>query len=87
MAVDVPISAILSVVIGLASVLLGLPLVFTIVVAIFIRGYIPYVGAFLGGGLPVTVALSAKEGFWRRRSCCWSCLRPTCCSRTSARPR
>lgn len=51
-------SATVSVVIGLASLLLGLPLVFTIMVANFIGGYIPYIGAFLGGGLAVIVALS-----------------------------
>ena len=50
-------SAIVAVVIGLASLVLGLPLVFTIVVANFIGGYIPYIGAFLGGGLAVIVAL------------------------------
>ena len=47
----------MAVVIGVASLLLGLPLVFTIVVANFIGGYIPYIGAFLGGGLAVIVAL------------------------------
>ena len=50
-------SAIVSVVIGLAALLLGLPLVFTIIVVNFIGGYIPYIGAFLGGGLAVIVAL------------------------------
>jgi predicted PurR-regulated permease PerM len=50
-------SAIVATVIGVASLLLGLPLVFTIVVANFIGGYIPYIGAFLGGGLAVIVAL------------------------------
>jgi predicted PurR-regulated permease PerM len=50
-------SATVAVVIGVASLLLGLPLVFTIVVANFIGGYIPYIGAFLGGGLAVMVAL------------------------------
>lgn len=50
-------SVIVSVVIGVASLLLGLPLVFTIFVANFIGGYIPYIGAFLGGGLAVIVAL------------------------------
>jgi putative heme transporter len=44
------------VVVGLASLLLGLPLVLTIVVVNFIGGYIPYIGAFLGGGLAVIVA-------------------------------
>jgi putative heme transporter len=50
-------SAIVSVVIGLASLLLGLPIVGTIMIANFIGGYIPYIGAFLGGGLAVIVAL------------------------------
>jgi putative heme transporter len=50
-------SATVAVVIGVASLLLSLPLVFTIVVANFIGGYIPYIGAFLGGGLAVMVAL------------------------------
>ena len=49
-------SAIVAVVIGVASFLLGLPLIFTIVVANFVGGYIPYIGAFLGGGLAVVVA-------------------------------
>ena len=50
-------SAIVAAVIGVASLLLSLPLVFTIVVANFIGGYIPYIGAFLGGGLAVIIAL------------------------------
>ena len=50
-------SAIVAAVIGVATLLLGLPLVFTIVVVNFIGGYIPYIGAFLGGGLAVIVAL------------------------------
>jgi putative heme transporter len=50
-------SAIVAVVVGIAALLLGLPLVFTIVVANFIGGYIPYIGAFLGGGLAVIIAL------------------------------
>jgi predicted PurR-regulated permease PerM len=50
-------SAVVSVVIGGASLLLGLPLVFTIMVVNFIGGYVPYIGAFLGGGLAVIIAL------------------------------
>jgi predicted PurR-regulated permease PerM len=50
-------SAIVAAVVGIAALLLGLPLVFTIVVVNFIGGYIPYIGAFLGGGLAVIVAL------------------------------
>ncbi len=49
-------SAIVATVVGIASFLMGLPLVFTIVVVNFIGGYIPYIGAFLGGGLAVIVA-------------------------------
>ena len=49
-------SAIVAVVVGVASFLMGLPLVFTIVVVNFIGGYIPYIGAFIGGGLAVIVA-------------------------------
>ena len=43
--------------IGVVALLMGLPLVFTIVVVNFIGGYIPYIGAFLGGGLAVIIAL------------------------------
>jgi putative heme transporter len=50
-------SAVVASVVGLAALLLGLPLVFTIMVVNFIGGYIPYIGAFLGGGLAVIVAL------------------------------
>ena len=50
-------SVIVAVVVALAALLLGLPLVFTIFMVNFIGGYIPYIGAFLGGGLAVIVAL------------------------------
>jgi predicted PurR-regulated permease PerM len=50
-------SAIVATVVGVASLLFGLPLVLTIMVVNFIGGYIPYIGAFLGGGLAVLVAL------------------------------
>ena len=43
--------------VGIAALLLGLPLVFTIMVVNFVGGYIPYIGAFLGGALAVIVAL------------------------------
>lgn len=55
-------SAIVSSVIGLVGLLMGLPLVFTIVVVNFVGGYIPYIGAFLGGGLAVVIALG-DQGF------------------------
>ena len=50
-------SAIVAAFIGFVALLLGLPLVFTILVVNFIGGYIPYIGAFLGGGLAVIIAL------------------------------
>jgi predicted PurR-regulated permease PerM len=50
-------SATVAAVIGITSLILGLPLVPTIVLVNFIGGYIPYIGAFLGGGLAVIVAL------------------------------
>jgi predicted PurR-regulated permease PerM len=60
-------SAVVAVVVALAALLLGLPLVFTIFVVNFIGGYIPYIGAFLGGGLAVIIAATAP---WRLPSCC-----------------
>jgi putative heme transporter len=50
-------SAIVAIFVAVVALLLGLPLVFTILVVNFIGGYIPYIGAFLGGGLAVIVAL------------------------------
>ncbi len=50
-------SAIVSVVIGLAAILLGLPLVLSIVLLTFIGGYIPYIGAFLAGAYVALIAL------------------------------
>jgi len=50
-------SGIVALVVGVAALLMGLPLVFTIVVVNFVGGYIPYIGAFLGGGLAVVIAL------------------------------
>jgi predicted PurR-regulated permease PerM len=50
-------SATVAVVIGITGFLLGLPLVPTIMLANFVGGYIPYIGAFLGGGQAVIVAL------------------------------
>jgi putative heme transporter len=79
-------SVIVSAVIGLAALLLGLPLVFSIMVVNFVGGYIPYIGAFLGGGLAVIVALGTA-GSPRPRSCSWRCSPPTCCWRTSSSPR
>ncbi len=50
-------SAIVSAVIGLAAILLGLPLVPSIVLLTFVGGYIPYIGAFLAGAYVALIAL------------------------------
>ena len=76
-------SAIVSAVIGVAALLLGLPLVFTIVVVNFIGGYIPYIGAFLGGGLAVIIALGDGGLAHGRDHARHRAGRPTSRSRTS----
>lgn len=48
-----------SVIIGLAMYLLGLPLAFTVGVVTFITSFIPYLGAILSGAFTVLVALGA----------------------------
>ena len=51
-------SAIVALTVGVASVLLGLPLVLSIVVITFIGGYIPYIGAVIAGIYATLIALS-----------------------------
>lgn len=51
-------SAAVTVVITAASALLGLPLLATIAVVNFVGGFIPYIGAVLGGGLAALLAAS-----------------------------
>jgi putative heme transporter len=51
-------SAIVALAVGVAGFLLGLPLLLTLVVVNFIGGYVPYIGAVVGGGLAVLVALA-----------------------------
>lgn len=51
-------SAIVAGAVGAAAFLLGLPLVLTLVVVNFVGGYVPYIGAVVGGGLAVLVALA-----------------------------
>jgi putative heme transporter len=46
-----------TIVISLVSLLMGLPLVGTIAVVNFMGGYVPYLGAFIGGGLATLIAL------------------------------
>ena len=51
-------SAAVTVVIVVVSLVMGLPLIATIAVVNFIGGFIPYIGAFIGGGLATLLALS-----------------------------
>lgn len=51
-------SAVVALVISLVSLVMGLPLVGTIAVVNFMGGYVPYLGAFLGGGLATLLALA-----------------------------
>lgn len=52
------VSAVVALCIGGVGLLLGIPLIGTIVVVNFLGGYVPYVGAVLGGGLAVIVAFA-----------------------------
>jgi predicted PurR-regulated permease PerM len=47
-------------VVGLAAVLLGVPLAGTIAVVTFVTAYVPFVGAFAAGAFAVVIALGAK---------------------------
>ena len=51
-------SAIVAVVMGVTAILLGLPLVPSIVAVTFVGGYIPYIGAFVAGAFTVLLALA-----------------------------
>jgi putative heme transporter len=51
-------SALVALAVGVASLLLGLPLVLTVVVVNFVGGYVPYIGAVVGGGLAISIALA-----------------------------
>jgi predicted PurR-regulated permease PerM len=48
------------VVVGLASLALGVPLAGTIGIVTFVTAYVPYVGAFVAGAFAVLIALGAK---------------------------
>jgi putative heme transporter len=52
------VSAVVAVVVGLAAVAMGLPMVPTLMAVTFVGGYIPYIGAFIGGLLAVIVAVA-----------------------------
>jgi putative heme transporter len=49
-----------AVVVGLAALLLDVPLAGTIAVVTFVTAYVPYVGAFVAGAFAVILALGAK---------------------------
>ena len=54
------VSAVVAAVVGIAAVAMGLPLATTIVVVTFVGGFIPYIGAIVGGTLAVVVALGSN---------------------------
>jgi predicted PurR-regulated permease PerM len=47
-------------VVGLAAVLLGVPLAGTIAVVVFVTAYIPFIGAFVSGAFAVILTLSSQ---------------------------
>jgi predicted PurR-regulated permease PerM len=49
-----------AVVVGLAALVLGVPLAGTIGIVTFVTAYVPYVGAFVAGAFAVLIALGAK---------------------------
>ncbi len=46
--------------VGFAALLMGLPMVPTITAITFVGGYIPYIGAFIGGLVAVVVAIAEQ---------------------------
>lgn len=54
-------SAAVTAVVAITSLIMGLPLVGTIAMVNFVGGFVPYIGAVIGGALPVLLALS-NEG-------------------------
>lgn len=51
-------SAIVALFVAAVAIAMGLPLVATIAVVNFVGGFVPYIGAFVGGGLATLLALS-----------------------------
>ena len=54
------VSAVVASVVGVAAALMGLPMVLTITAVTFVGGYIPYIGAFIGGALAVIIAIAER---------------------------
>jgi predicted PurR-regulated permease PerM len=48
------------IVVGLAALILGVPLAGTIAVVTFVTAYVPFIGAFVAGTFAVVIALGAK---------------------------
>jgi predicted PurR-regulated permease PerM len=48
------------IVVGLAALILGVPLAGTIAVVTFVTAYVPFIGAFVAGAFAVVIALGAK---------------------------
>jgi predicted PurR-regulated permease PerM len=53
------VAAVVAVVVGAGALVLGLPLVLSIVVVTFVGGYVPYFGAVVAGALAVVVAMGS----------------------------
>lgn len=51
-------SAAVTAVVVVVSIVMGLPLIATIAVVNFLGGFVPYIGAFIGGGLATLLALA-----------------------------
>jgi predicted PurR-regulated permease PerM len=51
-------SAVVTAVVVVVSLLMGLPLVGTIAIVNFIGGFVPYIGAFIGGALATLLAVA-----------------------------
>jgi putative heme transporter len=49
-----------AIVIGLAAVILGVPLAGTIAVVVFVTAYVPFIGAFVSGAFAVILTLSSQ---------------------------
>ena len=71
------------VVVGLAALILDVPLAGTIAVVTFVTAYVPYIGAVVAGTFAVLLALGA-QGPGSRSRCSSSSSSPTACCRTSS---
>ena len=49
-----------AIVVGLAAVILGVPLAGTIAVVVFVTAYVPFIGAFVSGAFAVILTLASQ---------------------------